>query len=203
MKNIIVLLLLLSGTQSLLADTQYQHGLYALFAVGRGYNNFSASNFSYSPALHNDQWTLAGRVALGFNIDKYMGLEFGGRYFRERKFSNLQQSGYNGTVNEHAYTLQTVIRWPFATGFSLLAKFGPAYVVANRQVKSSSTPISQQGLSVGVTRGWQPMYSLGLSMTLDDYPGLSLLAEYSSIAKDPDKSLPESQLYNLGIIFHF
>ncbi len=203
MKKIIALFVLLTCLQQSSASDDYQHGLYAVLAIGRGYNNFSANNFSSNPTYNDNAWTLAGRAALGFNIDQYIGVEVGGHYFRERKFSNVASSGYDGFINEHAYTAQTVIRWPFASGFNLLAKFGPAYVIANRQLKATSAPVSQQGLVAGMIKTWEPMYSLGLSMVLKNYPGLSLLAEYSAIAKDSDKQLPSSELYSLGIIFHF
>lgn len=198
-KYLLIILTLLCVAFSAQADDQSGHGFYGLLGLGRGYNHFSANNFTDAQTYDGNKWNFAGRLALGFNIDHYIGIELGGRYGKERKFSNIQDSGTNGTIDQHAYTAQTVIRWPFADGFNLLAKFGPAYIETDKKIDSNSA----QGIHGGSIRHWQPMYSLGATMDLDGFPGLSLLAEYSSIVGDHEKQLPDSDLYIVGFVFHF
>jgi hypothetical protein len=197
-----IAVLFLAMTQ-LAATEEYQHGAYGLLAVGRGYNNFSAANFTANPTYSDNSWAWAGRLAMGYNIDKYIGIEVGGRYFRQRKFSGIANSPYDGFADLQDYTAHTVIRWPFSEGYNLFVKFGPAFVIAEQSSSASTAQATTSGNKTTSSKEWEPMYSLGASMRLDDFPGAELMVEYSMINADKDNYLPKSELYAVGFVFHF
>lgn len=203
MKKSLIILLLITGLPSLYAAQQNQAGFYGLLAFGRGYNNFSGDDFTASPTYANERWTWAGRLAAGYNIDKYIGLEVGGRYFKQRKFGGIANTNYNGFADLQAYSAQTVIRWPFGDGYNVFVKFGPAYVMADLSSNASATAAAANGIKTHTIRQWEPMYSVGASMTLDDFPGVSAMFEYSATKEDKDNNLPKAELYAFGLIFHF
>lgn len=203
MKKWLALIFWAVAITTVYADEGTQHGAYGLLAVGRGYNNFSADNFTASPSFSNERWVLAGRVAAGYNIDKYIGVELGGRYFNRRKFLNIANTSYTGYVNEQAYTAQTVIRWPFADGYNVFVKFGPALVFADLTSSATDAQENANTIKTPEIKEWEPVYSLGASMTLNDFPGVSLMIEYSAIKEDKDRLLPKSELYVFGFMFHF
>lgn len=203
MKKLLIILLLVIFLPSLNAAQQNQAGFYGLLAVGRGYNNFSGDDFTPAPTYANERWTWAGRMAVGYNIDKYIGLEIGGRYFQQRKFSNINNSSYNGFADMQAYSAQTVIRYPFGDGYNVFVKFGPAYVMANLSSNASATQAVLNGINTRNIKQWEPLYSLGASMTLDDFPGVSAMFEYSAIKEDKDNDLPKAELYAFGLSFSF
>lgn len=203
MKKLLIILFILSSLPSLATAKENQAGFYGLLALGRGYNHFSADNFTTSPSYSNNNWVWAGRLAVGYNIDQYIGLEIGGRYFQQRKFNDIANSNYNGFADLQAYSVQTVIRWPFGNGYNVFVKFGPAYVTADLTSNASAAEAVTSGIKTDTIKQWEPMYSLGASMTLDDFPGVSALFEYSATKQDSEHQLPKAELYALGLIFQF
>lgn len=174
--------------------SQYPHGAYGAISFGRGYNHLSKNNFD-SNLNGEDNSVWAGRIALGFDIDRYFGIEAGYQLFQQRKFNNLNNGG-SGTVDEYAIDLQTVLKWPLFKGVNLFAKIGPAYVNAKQNADAGA------GTSRHI-KTWRPRYALGIAANLPSFPGVSLIATYSRIVKDSDKHLPNADLYALGLIFHF
>ena len=186
--------LLFLAAKSFAFVSQYPHGLYGAVSFGRGYNHFSKSDFDSSlSGEDNSVW--AGRIALGFNIDQYFGIETGYQLFQQRKFNNLKNGG-SGTVNEYAIDIQTVLRWPLFKGVNLFAKIGPAYVDAKQNADAGA------GASRHI-KTWRPRYALGVAASLPSFPGISVTAAYSRIVKNSDKNLPNADLYAIGLIFHF
>lgn len=199
-----IILLLLMLSLSFITHAVYQdRGFYGLIGIGRGYTHFNNTSFSPSPEYHSNDWVYAGRVALGFNIDNYIGIEAGSRFFNPRKIANVANIALNGTVKQQAYTLQTVINWPLTRSLDVFAKFGPAYVSIKRNIEASSGQIAAAGLQTDRIKQWEPVYGVGLALRLTAGAGPSLFAEYSTIQEDKDKKLPKSELYMLGAIFKF
>jgi hypothetical protein len=192
-------LLLVSVTSNLAAESSLQsHGFYGEIGLGRGYNNVSPTLFSVQPSYLDGSWVAVLRTAVGFDIDSTIGIEVGNRLFKQAKKNNLQGSGRTGRVDETAYSVQTVIRYPLSNSTSIMAKFGPAYVQFNQSVDGAATNL----ISRNVKR-WQPAYGLAIATTLEDYPGVSAMFEYSEITGDSDHQLPKSEMYILGLMFHF
>jgi hypothetical protein len=200
MRYLMVIILLLMSQASLAVQT-YDHGFYGSLTVGRGYNHFSRDLISNKDTGGEGDWIFSGRLALGFNIDQYIGVELGDRYFMQREFKNLQAQDIAGKVDETAYDLQTIIRWPFMKGYNLIAKFGPAFVDARQSISGENSDTILPGNKH--IQSWLPTYGFGLSVDLDDYPGVSFVLDYSTIIADNDKQLPASQIYTAGLIFHF
>ena len=187
------LLFLLSS--SLVSAVEYPHGPYAAISVGRGYTNFSKNNFSSNLHGAGSDAVWGGRLSMGFNIDRYFGIEAGYQRFQQRKFGGLNNNG-NGKVDEQAFDIQTVLRMPLWRSLDVFAKLGPAYVDANQQADAGT------GTSRHI-KTWRPRYAVGVEASFPNYPGLSFTASYSRITKKNDKHLPNAELYAVGVMFHF
>jgi opacity protein-like surface antigen len=200
--NKIISLVFLFSFSTIFSAPSYPHGVYGFLEIGRGYNNFQASDYNATAKGGQVNWVPAGRIGMGYNIDQYIGIEMGYQTFQNQVFKDLNGTGWNGVVSENSFDLLTVVRYPLGGGFYLLGKIGSAYVNAKQGLvnpdNGKPAPSSARHLYV-----WRPEYAAGMSMTLSDFPSVSFLATYSRIIGDEGKHFPTSELYSLGFIFHF
>jgi hypothetical protein len=177
-------------------------GFYASLGLGRGYTNFSSSNFFNTDMSHDPRYVLAGRFALGYDIDEYFGVELAYTQFSPEKFANLNNTGWDGDVREQSYDFQTVIRLPLFADIYGVAKLGPAYQHVEQRLISNG-PAGLQPPYTNNVDIWRPRFAVGLQTALAEYSGLALNFEYSLLPHDDEHNVPDTELYTIGVILHF
>ena len=187
-----LLLFLFIFMSHLYADT---NGAYGELLLGRGYNHLDEK----ISGSNSTNWTLSGKLGVGYKIDKYIGLEAGYEQFGQRRFNNLDGTAASAVTNENALEIQTVIRFALNDNLSLLGKIGPAYVQATTSLNGGDAQITNQYQANH--SAWCADYAIGASYVLDDFPGLELTAIYSHIVKNDN--IPDADLYAAGLIFNF
>jgi hypothetical protein len=194
----LLLLILMTTSFGVMADSFDTNGFYAGLIGGRGYGHFNRGDFdgSSSDAGKND-WTASGRISFGYNIDQYIGIETGYLYFSPQTFPNIANTSSTATLNEKAIDLLTLLRIPFGDSFSAFFMVGSAYVEANG---TYDVPLSNTSLNL---YAWRPAYGGGVSIDLSDFPGLSLVLSTEVITGNNSINLPTANLYALGVNFHF
>ncbi|MSP53464.1 MAG: hypothetical protein EXR81_04340 [Gammaproteobacteria bacterium] len=185
-------LLIIVFISNLYANT---NGAYGELLLGRGYNHLGEQIDS----THSSDWTLSGKLGVGYKIDKNIGLEVGYEQFGQQRFNNMDDNSASVTANEYAVEIQTVLRFALSDNFSLSGKIGPAYVQATQSINGGDSETTNKYQSTN--SAWRPDYALGASYVLEDLPGLELTAIYSHIIKD--NNIPDADLYAAGLIFNF
>ena len=192
MKKYLLLLLIIFSSHLYANST---NGAYGELLLGRGYNNLGRQ----VDGTNSSDWVFSGKLGIGYKIDTNLGLEVGYEQFGQQRFNNLGGTSASATANEYAVEIQTVVRFALSDNFSLIGKIGPAYVQATQSVKDGDSATTNKYQSTN--SAWRPDYALGASYILDDFPGLELTAMYSHIVKND--SIPDADLYAVGLIFNF
>ena len=193
MKKSLSLLALLACSTLTLA--QSVNGPYSELLLGRGYNHLGEQ----IDGANSTDWILSGKLGVGYNIDKNIGVEVGYEQFGQRRLNNIGGTQASAVVDEYAAEIQTVVRLPLSNTFTLLGKIGPAFIQVQQSVKGGDAATTNKYQNTA--SAWRPDYALGASYVLEDFPGLELAFMYSHIVKND--SIPDADLYAAGLIFNF
>lgn len=198
-------------------------GLYVGGQVGYGSNNSSASSLNASSipiAIGNTQTTLsgpanvsvdndgiAGRAFLGYQFNKYLSLEGGYTQYSDTTINNVYGvRGSDESLFEGAIDGVVKGSLPITDRFSLYAKGGVAYAMAQDLGKNDVTSVSssQSGLiylndyNTQNNYAFRPTYGVGASFDITNR--LSTDISWSQIVGG--NSIPTTNFAALGLTFH-
>jgi opacity protein-like surface antigen len=223
--NINKTLLLCGMTGAMLCSSAYaaNNGLYVGGQVGYGSNNSSPSSLnaaSIPVTIVNTQTTLsgpakvsvdndgiAGRAFLGYQFNKYLSLEGGYTQYSDTTVNNVYGiKGNDESLFEGAIDGVVKGSLPITDRFSVYAKGGAAYVMAQSLGTNDSTSIlnQQSGLiylndyNTQNNYAFRPTYGVGASF--DITKRLSTDISWSQIVGG--NNVPTTNFAALGLTFH-
>lgn len=147
----------------------------------------------------SDEFGVAGRVFVGYDINKYFAVETG--YFLTSQKTKLKADGLDAAdIRTQAIDLVGKLKAPIMNNFGLYAKLGPGYLMQHYDGHDKFQPNQPDHDKFDVVYGAGAYYTFASNWTID----LSWTRYNSGETKtSDDKWQPNVDFYALGISYKF
>lgn len=152
--------------------------------LGIGQSNYRDVNET-SVDARSEAWKVYG----GYQFNKYLALEGG---YVNLNDMTARTGGVRAEVDTDAWTLGALITYPLTEKFSVTAKAGAAYMLADKDTKTGAAPTVRSG-----DDDYEPNYGVGVSYALLD--NLALRADWERF----DRSDMNIDLISAGVALKF
>jgi OOP family OmpA-OmpF porin len=181
----------LANTNSFFAnnDSGFVGGLQG----GYGQTNWKTSDFDpFSDFISVSDDGFAGRIYVGYDFNKYLGLQTGYTYLPDTDFTiNVSNISETETANTYALDLVLKASLPVTDQFSVFAKGGVSYLKAS----SDEANESNTGLAYGAGVAYQITPNVGVDASWTRYSGKGSAGD--------DNYLPDADAFLFGVSYKF
>lgn len=185
MKRIFYLMIILITQSSFAAPA----GFYTGIEAGRAYTHYRPTDVSGVTTAQIDNIGFGGRIYAGYQWDANWAAEIGYTYYPLTHFNNINQTGFNGRINETASDLMGKFIIPFSCKLNGYGKLGFAHINAGKEAN----------LPGGNKSEFCPTYGLGLSYDITT----NVPIDISWRRVQQIGSIADADLLAIGISYHF